>query len=250
MFAMIKKSVMQDGGAVTQATAQQGGETPVRARPAAVPLVIAAAPTPKGQAMRERLLAAAAAAFAAHGYAATRVADIVRLAGTSHGNFYRHFPDRSAVLMGVLEQLYVTLSHATRRAPDERGAAVAGLPDEAELVRRNIAFFHLYARHRDLLRVAREAAAMPDSAGFRHYWLRLRRIFIDRNTAWIERLRRAGHIAADIDPRLAAEALAAMTEQLAYVEVGLSACCPDPARLDALGAICGRIMHRYLSGGA
>lgn len=240
---------------MTQAAAHDG--TPemavLAAQLAASPAAPVSAPTPKGQAMRERLLAAAADAFAAHGYAATRVADIVRLAGTSHGNFYRHFPDRNAVLMGVLERLYATLSHATRRAPAAGPGARSsqpGLPDEAELVRRNIAFFHLYARHRDLLRVAREAAAVPGSAGFLHYWLRLRRIFIDRNTAWIDGLRAGGQIAADTDARLTAEALAAMTEQLAYVEVGLAATCPDAARLDALGTICGRMMHRYLAAAA
>lgn len=212
---------------------------------AAMPL---AAPTAKGQAMRERLLAAAATAFCDRGYARTRIADIVQIAGTSHGNFYRHFPDRNAVLMGVLERLYATLSQATRRAPDS-APGKARLPDETELVRRNTAFFHLYANHRDLLRVAREAAASPQSEGFLSYWLRLRSIFIDRNTVWLQSLRIARAISADIKPRLAAEALAAMTEQLAYVEVALAEERPDAARLDALGEICGRIMYRYLFAG-
>lgn len=201
--------------------------------------------TPKGLAMRERLLDAAGQAFADYGYERARVSDIVAIAGTSHGNFYRHFRDKPAILMAVLERLYVTLSRATNRAP-----GTADVPTEPELVRRNAAFFHLYADHRDLLRVAREAAAAGEHGGFLDSWLRIRRIFIDRNARWIARLQAEGKVSVAVKPELMAEALGALTEQLAYVEVGLARVRPRPERLDELGRVCGIVWHRTLFGAA
>ena len=122
------------------------------------------------------------------------------------------------------------------------------MPDEATLVRRNVAFFHLYADHRHLLRVAREAAAAGESGGFLSFWLEIRGVFIDRNAAWLEGLRRDGLLGPELDPRLTADALGALTEQLAYVEVGLQRQRPRPERLDELGRICGLIWHRTLFG--
>ncbi|QMW23523.1 TetR/AcrR family transcriptional regulator [Sandaracinobacteroides saxicola] len=191
--------------------------------------------------MRERLLAAAAECFANYGFERTRVADIVALAHTSHGNFYRHFADKSAILLAVLEGLYREISARTSREP-----GAGRVPTEADLIRRNIAFFHLYADHRHLLRVAREAAAAGDAGGFLDFWLQIRGIFAERNTAWLTRLRADGLIDAGIDPALTAEALGSMGEQLAYVQVGLARVRPRPEQLDDLGRVCGRIWYRTL----
>lgn len=208
-------------------------------------LPIAAMPalalTPKGQLMRARLLAAGGTAFAEYGYERTRVADVARIAGTSHGNFYRHFKDKSGLLHGVLQQLYETLARSTARAPGSRS-----VPTEAELVRRNIAFFHLYAEHRHLLRVAREAAAQGASGEFLDYWLQMRRIFTDRTALWLQRLIDDAQVQPGLTAEMAAEALGAMTEQLAYVQVGLVAQRPRPERLDVLGHACGVIWYRTL----
>ena len=213
--------------------------------PAASAATSVVAPTPKGQVMRARLLEAGGTAFSEYGYDRTRVADVARIAGTSHGNFYRHFRDKSDLLRGVLEQLYETLARSTARTPGSQSA-----PDEAELVRRNIAFFHLYAEHRHLLRVAREAAAQGASGGFLDYWLRMRRIFTDRTTLWLQRLSDEGLVQPGLSAEMAAEALGAMTEQLAYVQVGLALQRPRPERLDALGHACGLIWYRTLFAGA
>lgn len=214
-------------------------------RPDPTTPVLMIAPTPKGQVMRARLIEAGAFAFAEYGYDRTRVADVVSIAGTSHGNFYRHFRDKSELLHGVLERLYETLSRSTARAPGSQP-----VPTEAELVRRNISFFHLYAEHRHLLRVAREAASHGSSAGFLNYWLRMRRIFTDRTTLWLQRLITEGLVQPGLTAEMAAEALGAMTEQLAYVQVGLEPQRPRPERLDELGHACGLIWYRTLFAGA
>jgi AcrR family transcriptional regulator len=51
---------------------------------------------------RERLLRAAADAFAAHGYDGTRVADIAASAGVSNGALYAHFGSKAELLVGAL----------------------------------------------------------------------------------------------------------------------------------------------------
>ena len=50
------------------------------------------------------LLAAAEQRFAAAGYAATSVEDIVRAAGVTRGALYHHFPSKAAVFEAVFEQ--------------------------------------------------------------------------------------------------------------------------------------------------
>ena len=51
---------------------------------------------------RERLLKAAADAFAAQGYDGTRVADIAASAGVSNGALYSHFGSKAELLVGAL----------------------------------------------------------------------------------------------------------------------------------------------------
>ncbi|GAA1816983.1 TetR/AcrR family transcriptional regulator [Actinomadura chokoriensis] len=51
---------------------------------------------------RERLLRAAAEAFARHGYDGTRVADIARAAGVSNGALYAHFGSKADLLVAAL----------------------------------------------------------------------------------------------------------------------------------------------------
>ena len=53
---------------------------------------------------RERLLVAARESFAKLGFASTRVADIVALAGTSHGTFYTYFDGKRDALLALTEQ--------------------------------------------------------------------------------------------------------------------------------------------------
>src|SRR5207253_6396806 len=65
---------------------------------------VPAAKTRGGARTRQRLVEVAAAVFSEYGYSAARIADMVRMAGISHGNFYRHFPGKDEVLLAVLEE--------------------------------------------------------------------------------------------------------------------------------------------------
>ena len=51
---------------------------------------------------RQRLLAAAAEAFAERGYDGTRVADIASAAGVSNGALYAHFGSKAELLVAAL----------------------------------------------------------------------------------------------------------------------------------------------------
>jgi AcrR family transcriptional regulator len=190
-----------------------------------------------------RLLEAAENVFGLRGYENTRVADIVAEAGISHGMFYRHFADKDAILNDVLVRL-------NDRLRDTSGREVGAhrVPTLDQLIARNIQFFREYAEHRLLLRVSREAAARSGNANFRAQWLANRNRFIVRTHRWIENLLANNYIAPIDDPLAVAEGLSALTEQMAYVSVGLADHDLDSAALDRLGKACGLIWYRTLFG--
>ncbi len=200
-------------------------------------------PTRKGQATRERLLVAAEDVFGAMGYEAARIADIVARAGVSHGLFYRHFNDKDTILYAVLTRLNDGLRHTTGR-----GGAGTERPTIEQLQARNILFFSEYAQHRRMLRVTREAAARAEDTGFRALWLGIRSRFTERTRRWIEALAAAGHIEAFDDPGMVAEGLSALTEQMAYVQLGLAVDEPNEVLINRLGLASGIIWHRTIFG--
>jgi AcrR family transcriptional regulator len=202
-------------------------------------------PTPKGVAMRDRLLSAAAAVFARKGYELTRVEDIARTAKTSYGNFYRHFRNKDEVLIAVLRPLLDEVYRASRR----RGGQTLK-PSEAEFVQITIDYLRVYAKHRKLLRVMREAAARGNEASFFSMWIAERSRFTERSTAWLTRLKASGEIAADLDPEMLAETLGAMTEQVAYVKIGLAREKPSDAEIRSIGSHCAKVWRRGVFGSA
>ena len=214
-----------------QATTEPTGATP---QPRAV--------TAKGLATRERLLAAAERVFGEQGYEQARVADIVAVAGVSHGLFYRHFRDKGEVLAAVLSRLNARLRQSSARPP-----GTGAVPTLADLQARHIEFFREYASQRALFRVSREAAARADDSGFRADWLRIRALFTQRTRRWLDGLVAAGTV-APTDTAPLADALGAMTEQLAYVHIGLADSDPDDAELERIGRVCGLVWYRAVFG--
>lgn len=204
---------------------------------------VAEPPTRKGRATREKLLSAAEMVFAARGYELTRIADIVAEAGISHGLFYRHFSDKDAVLNAVLDRLNDRLRDTSGRVPSD-----SRVPTLEQLEARNIQFFREYAEHRLLLRVSREAAARGGDGDFRSKWLANRDRFVARTHRWLQDLAASGDITPLDDPLNVAEGLSALTEQMAYVQVGLAEHDPDPVALERLGKACGLIWYRTLFG--
>ncbi len=204
----------------------------------------AIAPTRKGALTRTKLMDAGRKAFSVYGYDVARVADVARIAGVSHGNFYRHFTDKDDLLHCVLEEL-----HQELRRPSAIKRISANRDLLTEMIDRNTDFFLTYAKNRDMLRVAREAAAKPSPNPFLKTWLEMRVPFIERNQRWMLRLQAEGAIDAAVNVNLMAEALGSMIEQLAYVHVGLPDKLPSADELNELGRTCGLIWFRSIFGG-
>lgn len=71
-------------------------------------------------ARRQEILAAALEVFAAKGVAHTKVADIAKAAGLSHGLLYHYFPSKEAVFEAIVEEMMLEadadLAPSTERA--------------------------------------------------------------------------------------------------------------------------------------
>lgn len=64
------------------------------------------------QKSRARILEAASRRFREHGIAGTGLADIMKDAGMTHGGFYKHFPDKDALVRAALAEAFVSLAPA------------------------------------------------------------------------------------------------------------------------------------------
>jgi AcrR family transcriptional regulator len=197
------------------------------------------AKTRRGAVTRGRLVDAATTVFAECGYNAARISDMVRLAGISQGNFYRHFQSKDEILLAVLEGPLDELKRATSHQRSDDVVLT-------ELVGANRAYFSTYARHRHVIRVMREAAAT--NLEFGKLWLQIRRGFVERTVRWLQRLQAAGRLETDANLELLAEALGSVVEHLAYVQIALPGELPRAEMLDDLGRIAGEAWFLMLTG--
>jgi len=93
--------------------------------------------------------------------------------------------------------------------------------------------------------VAYQSGTATSGEGFGKLWLRTRADFVDRTERWLRRLHDQGRI-GPADFPLLAEAPGCMTEQMAYVHIGLHAATPRPERIRQLGEIVGEVWYRSL----
>ncbi len=107
--------------------------------------------TRRGAATRARLLEAAREVFADRGYAASRVEDVVAVAGVSHGTFYTYFHNRADVLDALIDAAATELLGVVSEPWDGPG----GSETIATVIGR---FVQVYAQHSDVVRAWREAA--------------------------------------------------------------------------------------------
>lgn len=163
--------------------------------------------TARGVRTRERLLSSARGVFAAHGFVATRVEDIVAAAGVSHGTFYTYFANKSAVLDALIDETANALLAVVEEPWDGR--------DVRATIRQVIGrFVDVFAMHADIVRTWFEASAHD-----RDFLQRLRMVraeYVDRVAeALAPALAGSRH-----DPTHAAGALVAMVE--GYASHGLT----------------------------
>jgi AcrR family transcriptional regulator len=164
---------------------------------------------PRGRAERTagRLREAARAAFAELGWNATRVEDIVRRAGVSHGTFYTYYENKSALLRDLVrtsQDDLATLAAAPWRGDDVRGAieqVIGGVLD-------------LFARDAVVVKTWLQAAREDDTFG--DLYVASRALFVSRVA---EHLEAAAAISGRSAPsaRTVAASLVAMVEHFAYL---------------------------------
>ncbi|WP_052460631.1 TetR/AcrR family transcriptional regulator [Microbacterium gorillae] len=194
-------------------------------------------PNRRGEATRDRIIQAAVECFTEYGYTKTRVSDITHRAGTAQGNFYRHFTSLDDVFLAALAPALEDLASPSSRQ-DRRHGELESLIDAST------AYLTAYSRHRHMLRLLREAAAVGSNDGFRTLWLRVRQDYVDRTLRWLERLEQRGVLSPGEDKPMLAEVLGCMTEQVAYVHVGMVPTAPRREELERLGVALGTAWFR------
>jgi AcrR family transcriptional regulator len=144
---------------------------------------------------RERLLRAAADAFAERGYDGTRVADIAAAAGVSNGALYSHFGSKAELLVGALRQ------HGRRMLAE----LFAADPDRS-ITDLLLVIGRWLPRRRDpsgyLVVEALVAARRDDDVA------RLMRDYVGERADWLVELVRVGQQAGELDDGLSRDALA------------------------------------------
>jgi AcrR family transcriptional regulator len=172
-------------------------------QPAGRPTKRASGPT------RDRLLVAARGSFAKLGFASTRVADIVALAGTSHGTFYTYFEDKRDVLLALTQEAASAIY----------GAAVVplaiGEPQSSrDAIRaRMTIFLRTYSEWWDVVRTWDHASAIhPEVDELR---ARIRASIVEQLARLLARERKRRHVYEGLDLEVTAIALTAMVEGFA-----------------------------------
>lgn len=154
-----------------------------------------------------RIREAAREAFGELGWNATRVEDIVRRAGVSHGSFYTYYDNKGAVLVALVSDLQGDLQRLVDdpwEAEDVRGAinrVVAGL-------------LELYEREAVVLRTWLQAGRDEQELGQRYRATRDR--FVARVSQNVAAVAQAGGRDAGRFAHTVAAALVAMVEHLFY----------------------------------
>jgi len=162
-----------------------------------------------------KLLDAGGEVFAAKGYHAARVDDIVKLAKTSHGTFYLYFSNKEDLFRALAGEI----TDEMQVVAESLGPLAAGPEGRAALREWIEQFADLYARWGPVVRAWTEAemASLEFGRLGTDVLTRLTRVLTDRITA-VE--------APDLDPAIAALALVAMLERLNYYVIS------DQVRID------------------
>jgi AcrR family transcriptional regulator len=166
----------------------------------------------KGAQTRGRIVDAAKTVFEDHGFLDARVSDIADRAGLSHGSFYHYFDSKDAVFLEVAEAqedrisshsivdsgLLDPASGATvrDRLRESNRRYLVDYRDEARIM----GVIEQVSRYHEQVRAVRHAR---------------QRVYIERTEDSIRRLQAQGLADPDLDPAIAAPALAAMVTRFA-----------------------------------
>ena len=164
--------------------------------------------TERGARTRERLLAAAREVFEERGFPETRVAHITRHAGMAYGSFYTYFPSKEAVFLEVADRLFEDMTDHALVPP-------AGPTPAARIRRANRAYYEGYRRNAKMMAIVEQVATF--NVEFQELRRKHRAVSVARSAKAIARWQREGLVPADVDPEMAARALAAMVDHSLYL---------------------------------
>jgi len=165
--------------------------------------------TPKGRRTRDQLVQAGRAVFARDGYVNARMSDVAEEADISMGGLYRYFRNKEDLFAQVIADLHEQLFLASTAREHDFATA----PYDA-LVESNRGYLEMYSDNRDVMRAFIQAAHVEER--FRDFWWQMRRRHVDR---FVRALAQVHGITESngVNAPLAAEAVACMVEQSAYV---------------------------------
>ena len=165
--------------------------------------------TPKGRQTRDQLLLVGRRVFARDGFVNMRMSDVANEADISLGGLYRYFENKEDLFEKVIGDIHDELYVASQ--PREHHFAE---DPYAALLEANRGYLRHYYDHRDVMRALIEAAAVDSR--FRDVWWRMRMRHTERFLASLAR-ERGKETLCEPANRLAADAMACMVEQAAYV---------------------------------
>lgn len=156
---------------------------------------------------RDRILAGAIEAFAAHGFHGARVSDVAKAAGVADGTIYLYFENKSELLAVIFEN---TLEEFWRR-----GEGYVFASDRADEQVERLVELHLrfLGENRQLATVFQvDLRHSPHFLG--DVSRKIFRKYLDRLTAMIRRGQEQGLFAADVPPGEAAKLVFGAIDQL------------------------------------
>ncbi len=162
----------------------------------------------KGAATRARLVESAKEEFEDTGFLATRISDIAKRAGMSHGSFYHYFDSKEQVFREVAE-----VQEALLTAPDEGEPAASDTTEFDRILRANRRYLDRYRANGRIMGVIEEVSRYDSLVNEAR--MRRQKHFAERAEASVRRLQEMELADLDIDPEIAAVALGSMIARFA-----------------------------------
>ena len=162
----------------------------------------------KGAATRARLVESAKEEFEETGFLETRISDIAKRAGMSHGSFYHYFDSKEQIFREVAEAQEAVLTAADDGDPPA--------PDATEfdrILRANRRYFARYRANGKIMGVIEEVSRYDTVVNEAR--MQRQKHFAERAEASVRRLQAQGLADLHIDPEIAAVALGAMIARFA-----------------------------------
>ncbi len=165
----------------------------------------------KGAATRARLVESAKEEFEEAGFLETRISDIAKRAGMSHGTFYHYFDSKEQIFREVAEAQEALLTAPAEADDDGDGSAATSEFDR--ILRANRRYLERYRANGKIMGVIEEVSRYDSFVSEAR--MRRQKHFAERAEASVRRLQAKGLANQDIDPEIAAVALGSMIARFA-----------------------------------